>query len=257
MANVVRDPKEHPDAIIPDLSKPDPAASPSRRTTSPSSTAASGSSATSRRSATTISRCRAQWDVTHQIWRAVLRRRTTPTGGCRTIPPTTCSARPARSATAATRSTTTSQTKTVTEWNVGCEKCHGPGARSRRAAHRARTSSIRRASIRCTPTTSASSAIRRASRCSNPIDGKYYDWPVGFHVGLNLKDFWKLEEHKLGRDDVHAFRRRHRAQEPDAGQRLRAERDVHARRHLLQLPRRARHGEQRRSASSPAATCCA
>jgi len=22
----------------------------------------------------------------------------------------------------------------------------------------------------------------------NPIGGKYYDWPVGFHVGLNLSD---------------------------------------------------------------------
>jgi predicted CXXCH cytochrome family protein len=33
----------------------------------------------------------------------------------------------------------------------------------------------------------------------NPINGKYYDWPVGFQVGKNnLKDFWKLEEHKLG-----------------------------------------------------------
>jgi predicted CXXCH cytochrome family protein len=33
---------------------------------------------------------------------------------------------------------------------------------------------------------------------NNPIEGKYYDWPVGFHVGLNLADFWQLEEHKLG-----------------------------------------------------------
>jgi hypothetical protein len=32
----------------------------------------------------------------------------------------------------------------------------------------------------------------------NPVDGKYYDWPVGFHVGLSLSDFWKLEDHKLG-----------------------------------------------------------
>ena len=55
MANVVRDPREHPDAIIPDLSKPD-RCSPSPRTTSPSSTAASGNNATSRRSATIISR---------------------------------------------------------------------------------------------------------------------------------------------------------------------------------------------------------
>ena len=22
---------------------------------------------------------------------------------------------------------------------------------------------------------------------SNPIEGKYYDWPVGYHVGLNLR----------------------------------------------------------------------
>jgi len=31
-----------------------------------------------------------------------------------------------------------------------------------------------------------------------PIQGKYDDWPVGFGVGKNLADFWKLEEHKLG-----------------------------------------------------------
>lgn len=33
---------------------------------------------------------------------------------------------------------------------------------------------------------------------SNPIEGKYYDWPVGYHVGLKLADYWKLEEHTLG-----------------------------------------------------------
>ena len=33
---------------------------------------------------------------------------------------------------------------------------------------------------------------------TNPIQGKYYDWPVGFHAGKNLSDFWKLEEHKPG-----------------------------------------------------------
>ena len=45
----------------------------------------------------------AQWDVTHRSLAAVLRRSRTPTGGCRTIPPTTASGRPARSATAAIR----------------------------------------------------------------------------------------------------------------------------------------------------------
>jgi predicted CXXCH cytochrome family protein len=31
-----------------------------------------------------------------------------------------------------------------------------------------------------------------------PIEGKYYDWPVGYRPGLKLSDFWQLEEHKLG-----------------------------------------------------------
>jgi predicted CXXCH cytochrome family protein len=32
----------------------------------------------------------------------------------------------------------------------------------------------------------------------NPVEGRYYDWPVGFTVGDRLSDYWKLEEHKLG-----------------------------------------------------------
>jgi predicted CXXCH cytochrome family protein len=32
----------------------------------------------------------------------------------------------------------------------------------------------------------------------NLINGKYYDWPVGFEMGKVLSDHWKLEEHKLG-----------------------------------------------------------
>ena len=39
----------------------------------------------------------------------------------------------------------------------------------------------------------------------NPIEGKYYDWPVGFQVGKNLKDYWKLEEHKLGEQSFTHF----------------------------------------------------
>jgi predicted CXXCH cytochrome family protein len=33
---------------------------------------------------------------------------------------------------------------------------------------------------------------------SNPIEGKYYDWPVGYNVGGKLADHWKLEDHTLG-----------------------------------------------------------
>jgi predicted CXXCH cytochrome family protein len=32
----------------------------------------------------------------------------------------------------------------------------------------------------------------------SPLEGKYYDWPVGYYVGLHLQDFWQLEEHTLG-----------------------------------------------------------
>ena len=32
----------------------------------------------------------------------------------------------------------------------------------------------------------------------NPIDGKYYDWPVGFHIGPRLRDFWSSRTHKVG-----------------------------------------------------------
>ena len=90
---------------------------------------------------------------------------------------------------------------------------------------------------------------------TNPIDGQYYDWPVGFQSGRQPAGLLEARRAQARRDDVHALRRRHRAQEPDAGQRLRAERDVHARRHLLQLPRRARHRQQRRPDQAGATSC--
>ena len=52
MANVVRDPKIHPDAIIPDLSKPNPLVTLKRRI-SPSYMAACGNSDISQKEATT------------------------------------------------------------------------------------------------------------------------------------------------------------------------------------------------------------
>ena len=39
----------------------------------------------------------------------------------------------------------------------------------------------------------------------NPIEGKYYDWPVGYRVGLKLANFWKLEDHVLGKTDFYYF----------------------------------------------------
>jgi hypothetical protein len=34
---------------------------------------------------------------------------------------------------------------------------------------------------------------------AKPIAGNYYDWPVGFQMGLRLSDCWKLEDHLMGR----------------------------------------------------------
>ena len=51
---------------------------------------------------------------------------------------------------------------------------------------------------------------------TNLIDGKAYDWPVGYHVGLHLADFWKLEDHTLGQTSFTHFPDRNRPQEPNA-----------------------------------------
>jgi predicted CXXCH cytochrome family protein len=89
------------------------------------------------------------------------------------------------------------QTKAVTEWNVGCERCHGPGANHVRQPSKANIVNPTRlnyiaANDICIQCHSQGRTLQ------NPIEGKYYDWAVGFRAGLDLKDFWRLEEHKLG-----------------------------------------------------------
>lgn len=88
-------------------------------------------------------------------------------------------------------------TKQVTEWNVGCEKCHGPGGAHVKRPSRANIVNPARLDF-----------VRANDVClqchtqgkpkNNPINGKYYDWPVGFEPGNKLSDTWELEEHKLG-----------------------------------------------------------
>src|SRR5204863_1801837 len=80
-------------------------------------------------------------------------------------------------------------------------------------------------------------------------EGRYYDWPVGFHVGQNLSDFWTLDSAEPGRQDFLYFADG-TAHKNDAGERLRDEPHVPARRHLLRLSRRARH--ERKRGPSPA-----
>jgi len=89
------------------------------------------------------------------------------------------------------------QTKTPTEWNVGCEKCHGPGGAH--VAQPSRTNIVN--PVRLDPLRARDTCIQCHSQgrpVTPVIDGKAYDWPVGFHMGMNLADYWILEDHKLG-----------------------------------------------------------
>jgi len=195
MANVVRDPIEHPDAIIPDLAKPDPAL-----TFTAHDIAFVYGSKWKQRYFTKIGDdyfpLPAQWDVTHRQWRPYfvaagtdwwapfyppdnLRRPTGPLcDGCHSV-------------------NYDIARKSVTEWNVGCERCHGPGAEHARAPSRANVVNPARldfvhANDICIQCHSQGRPL------TNPIAGRYYDWPVGFRAGLDLADFWQLEEHKPG-----------------------------------------------------------
>lgn len=89
------------------------------------------------------------------------------------------------------------ETKQVTEWNVGCEKCHGAGAEHVNApsnyniVNPARLGNVRGVDV-CIQCHS------QGQPAKNPLGGVYYDWPVGYQPGDRLSDHWRLEEHHLG-----------------------------------------------------------
>ena len=195
MANVVRDPKVHPEAILPDLSKPNPLVKFSKDDIA----FVYGSKWKQRyftKKGDDYYPLGAQWDITHQIWRPYK------------VPPNTDWWVPHYGPENADRPTGpvcdgchsvnyNIQTKTVTEWNVGCEKCHGPG--SVHAAKPSQTNILNPARMNTVQATDVCIQCHSQGQpLMKPINGKYYDWPVGFQVGMHLKDFWALEEHKLG-----------------------------------------------------------
>jgi predicted CXXCH cytochrome family protein len=195
MANVVTDPKVHPEVVIPDFNKADPLL-----TFKLSDVAFVYGTKWKQRYFTKAGNdyvpLGAQWDVAHKQWRPYLVANNTdwwvshygpanadrPTGplcdGCHSV-------------------NYNVETKTVAEWNVGCERCHGPGSEH-----------VRRPSAQTIVNPAKLDFVRASDTCiqchsqgqplTNPIRGQYYDWPVGFHQGGTLRDFWKLEEHKLG-----------------------------------------------------------
>ncbi len=191
MANVVRDPREHPDAIIPDLSGP------LVHFSKDDIALVYGSIWKQRyfkKAGDDYFPFPAQWDVTHKMWRPYV---VTNDWWAALYPPDNFQ-RPTGPLCDGCHSVNYDiTTKTVTEWNVGCERCHGPG--SEHVKQRTRETIINPARLDYVHANDTCIQCHSQGRPpNNPINGRYYDWPVGFHMGLNLSDFWRLEEHRLG-----------------------------------------------------------
>ncbi|MCZ2148806.1 MAG: cytochrome C [Bryobacterales bacterium] len=195
MANILVDIKQRPDAILGDFSKPDPLVNFRKE-----DIVFTYGSKWKQRYFTKIGddyfALGAQWDVRAGVWRPYYVRPGTdwwvphypaeqmkrPTGplcdGCHSV-------------------NYNVKTKTVTEWNAGCEKCHGAGGAHVRTPSKsnivnpARLDFVRANDV-CIQCHSQGRPL------NNPIEGKYFDWPVGYEPGERLSDHWALEEHKLG-----------------------------------------------------------
>jgi predicted CXXCH cytochrome family protein len=195
MANIVQDPREHPDAILPDLTKADPMV-----TFTKDDVALTYGSKWKQRYFKKIGDdyfvFPVQWDITHQKWREYFVKNGTDWWA--TLYPPDNMQRPTGPLCDGCHSVNYDvDTKKVTEWNVGCEKCHGAGSSH---AERPKKDNILnptklgyvQANDTCIQCHSQGQPL------SNPIKGRFYDWPVGFHMGKKLVDFWRLEPHKLG-----------------------------------------------------------
>jgi len=196
MANVVRDPREHPDAILPDLSKADPALVKFKK----EDIALVYGSIWKQRYFTKVGDDYypepAQWDITHQIWRAYNVAPNTD-WWVKFYPPDNMH-RPTSALCDGCHSVNFNiQTKQPMEWNVGCERCHGPG--SEHAAKPSRGNIVNPARLSFVAANDVCIQCHSQGQpMQKPINGVYYDWPVGYEPGKNLRDYWTLEEHKLG-----------------------------------------------------------
>ena len=195
MANVVRDPREHPDAIIPDISKPNPV----YNFTIDDVSLVYGSRWKQRyfkKVGDDYFPLPVQWDVAHQVWRKYF----VPNTGdwWATLYPPDNFQRPTGPLCDGCHSVNYDiKTKTVTEWNVGCERCHGPGeAHVKNPVRETVVNPGRFDYVHASDT--CIQCHSQGQPKTKPIEGKYYDWPVGYDVTKNLKDYWNLEEHKLG-----------------------------------------------------------
>jgi len=196
MANVVQDPRSHPQAFLCDFSKPNPYYKFRKQDVA----FVYGSHWKQRyfvKRGNQYYALPVQWDIVHHVWLKYhpglgedwwvpyypddpMKRPTGPLcDGCHSV-------------------NYNITTETVTEWNVGCERCHGPGSEHIRVPWKqgsivnpARLDFVRAndVCIQC------HSQLRPLS---NPIHGIYYDWAVGYQPGDRLSDYVRLEDHQLG-----------------------------------------------------------
>jgi predicted CXXCH cytochrome family protein len=195
MANVVRDPREHPDAIIPDLSTNTVA-----KFTKEQIAFVYGSKWKQRyftKKGDDYYPLPAQWDIGNKVWRPY---HVPDTGGdwWAAFYPSDNMQRPTGPTCDGCHSVNYDiHTKQVAEWNVGCERCHGPG--SEHVAHPTRANILNPAQMDAVAANDTCIACHSQGRpLTEQIGGKAYDWPVGYRVGLRLADYWKLEDHTLG-----------------------------------------------------------
>ena len=201
MANIVRDPRQHPEAIIPDLSTNNVSKF------SRDQVAFVYGSIRKQRYFTKIGDdyypLPVQWELKNHKWSKYfvkpgtdwwaqyyppdnMQRPTGPTcDGCHSVGYDI-------------------HTKQVAEWNVGCERCHGPG--SEHAAHPTRANIVNPSHMNYVDASDTCIQCHSQGRpLTTPLEGKYYDWPVGYQVGGKLQDYWKLEEPSLGTTDFYYF----------------------------------------------------
>jgi predicted CXXCH cytochrome family protein len=195
MANVVQDPKQHPKAIVGDFSTPNPLV-----TFKPEDVDFTYGTKWKQRywkkQGDDYFVLPAQWDVRNKVWRPYHVQPGTD-WWVQYYPPAQ-EARPTGPLCDGCHSVNYDiKTHAVTEWNVGCERCHGAGGAH--VARPAKSNIINPARLDDVRSNDVCIQCHSQGRPrANPIDGRYYDWAVGYQPGDRLSATWDLEEHRLG-----------------------------------------------------------